>query len=141
MVLTAYIKFEMNSQAMIERVGMLRARQCHGRGTRTSRAANMAPAGSSICIEGERRWGKGSGRPYVAQAPIKTHYSLCSGQRTMCHIVTMHHFSPFMDVTPDLYREQGQIVVPQLDELNTPLISILEKTMELSGFPSCHNCG
>lgn len=59
----------------------------------------------------------------------------------MCHIVTMRHFSPFMDVTPDLYREQGQIVVPQLDELNTPLIPILEKTMELSGFPSCHNHG
>ena len=49
-VLTPYIMFEINNHAMMESVETLRARQCHGKGTRTRTAATKAPMGNSRCI-------------------------------------------------------------------------------------------
>lgn len=55
--LIPYIVLEINNHAMIESTGILRARQCHGRGTRTRTAATKAPIGNSRCIMVRERLG------------------------------------------------------------------------------------
>ena len=47
---TAAMRLVVKSQTIIVRVGTLRARQCHGQGMRTRKAAMNAPTGSSACM-------------------------------------------------------------------------------------------
>jgi hypothetical protein len=61
MEFTAKMVLETKSQTIIDKVGTFRALQCHGRGTRTRRAATKAPKGISACMvrrraEIERAW-------------------------------------------------------------------------------------
>ena len=46
---TAKITFERNSQTMIERVATFLARQCHGRGRKSDKAAIIATGPNSEC--------------------------------------------------------------------------------------------
>ena len=50
---TAKIMLETKSQTIIDSVGIFRARQCQGKGTRTRRAATKAPRGISTRMAGE----------------------------------------------------------------------------------------
>lgn len=61
---TAKIMFEIKSQPMIERVATFPARQCHGRGRKSDKAAIIATGANSGCIaagiEGENDGGRES---------------------------------------------------------------------------------
>jgi hypothetical protein len=47
--LIAYARLVAKSQAIIERTGVFRARQCHGRGMSTRTQARNAPTANSGC--------------------------------------------------------------------------------------------
>jgi hypothetical protein len=63
--LTPYITSTVKSQNITARVATLRARQCHGRGTRTRRADIKAKVGSSgYCMTATTKRGRGKVRPF-----------------------------------------------------------------------------